>query len=220
MARLPRVVLPGVPLHIVQRGNNRCAIFHDERDYQFFLMCLQEGCEDHGCDVHAYVLMTNHFHMLLTPQAEEGPSNLMQFLGARYARYFNARHQRIGTLWQGRYRASIVDSDAYFLVCSRYVEHNPVRAGMVAHPADYRWSSYGHNGLGRADPLLRVHPLVESLGATPAERCAAYRAMFDEVLDDKTLGTIRDSTNRGRPLGKRPLPHVRRGSHPTESRAP
>ena len=195
MARLPRVVLPGFPLHVIQRGTNRCDIFRDEGDYQFFLTSLHEGCEAHGCAVNAYVLMTNHAHILLSPSTEDGPSKLMQFVGGRYALYFNHRYERIGALWQGRYKATIVDTDAYFLVCSKYVELNPVRAAMVRHPADYRWSSYGHNALGRPDPLVRLHPLLDSLGS------AAYLEMFAEELDEKTLATIRDCTNKGWALG-------------------
>lgn len=195
MARLPRVVLPGYPLHVIQRGTNRCDIFRDHGDYMFFLACLQEGCETHGCDIHAYVLMTNHAHILLSPATEDGPSELMQFVGGRYAQYFNHRYERVGALWQGRYKATIVDTEAYFLVCAKYVELNPVRAGMVRQPADYRWSSHAHNALGRSDPLVRLHPLLDSVGS------AAYLQMFDAPLDDKTLGTIRDCTNKGWALG-------------------
>lgn len=201
MARLSRVVVPELPLHVIQRGTNRCEIFLDERDYQFFLNCMQESCEEHGCDVHAYVLMTNHVHFLLTPRSESGPSALMHAVGSRYALYFNHRYDRIGTLWQGRYRGAIVDSDEYFFVCARYIELNPVRAGMVRAPADYRWSSYVRNALGRPDPLVRPHDLVDSLGNSLEERCAAYAAMFDAQIDDMTLGAIRESTNKGWALG-------------------
>jgi putative transposase len=201
MARPPRIVIPGQPMHLIQRGNNRCPVFGDDWDRHFFLTCMREGCDVCGCDVHAYVLMTNHVHALLSPRAEDGPARLMQFLGSRYAVYFNRRYERVGTLWQGRYRASIIDTEAYFLTCARYVELNPVRAGIVPHPAAYRWSSYAHNALGQRDPLVRPHPLIDSLGATAAERRAAYAALFDNPLNETSLATIRDSANRGLALG-------------------
>lgn len=201
MARLPRVVLPGMPLHLVQRGNNRCDIFRDDRDRRFFLACLQEGCEQHGCDIHAYVLMTNHVHVLLTPATEEGPARLMQVVGTRYVQYFNSRHQRIGTLWQGRYKAAVVDTEPYFLVCSRYIELNPVRAGMVSDPGDHPWSSYACNGLARSDSLIREHSVFESLGRTRRERCDAYAQMFADEIGPDTLDLIRTSTNKGWALG-------------------
>jgi len=196
MARLLRVVVPDVPLHVIQRGTNRCRIFHDPADYRFFLGCLQEGCAEHACDVHAYVLMTNHVHLLLSPRVEVGPSRLMQFVGGRYAQYFNRRYERVGALWQGRYKGTNVETDSYFLVCSRYVELNPVRAGMVVQPGDYEWSSYAHNALGQPDPLVRRHPLVEALGPTE------YVALFEDQLEPETLAAIRDATNKGWALGK------------------
>lgn len=201
MARLPRVVLPGLPLHVVQRGNNRCDIFRDDKDRRFFLVCLQEGCEEYLCDVHAYVLMTNHVHVLLSPRTEDGPPRLMQSVGTRYVQYFNSRYERIGTLWQGRYKATVVDTEGYFLVCARYIELNPVRAGMVSAPAAYAWSSYARNALAGRDPLVREHAVFESLGQTRQERCAAYTQMFAAQIDEGTLDVIRKSTNKGWALG-------------------
>lgn len=200
MARSFRPAVAGVPQHVVQRGNNRCDIFRDDRDRRFFLACLLEGCGQQLCEVHAYVLMTNHVHLLVTSRQEHGVARLMQSVGTRYVPHFNWRHERVGTLWQGRYKAALVDSAGYFFACSRYIELNPVRAGMVTRPGDFQWSSYRRNAEGRTDPLVRDHSLIESLGATPAERRAAYARMFDDDIDDATLGAIRDATNKGRAL--------------------
>nr|WP_305908179.1 transposase [Methylomarinum sp. Ch1-1]MDP4520991.1 transposase [Methylomarinum sp. Ch1-1] len=164
MSRLPRFVLPGQPQHVIQRGNNRHIIFVVEEDYQYYLSKLTEACEKHHCDIHAYVLMTNHVHLLITPYVGNGISKVMQSVGRYYVQYFNRRYQRTGTLWEGRYKATLLNSDQYFLVCSRYIELNPVRAGMVKSPEDYRWSSYRGNALNDDDPLLTNHCLYRSLG--------------------------------------------------------
>lgn len=201
MARLPRVVLQGMPQHVIQRGTARCNIFHDDRDRRFFLACLTQASSTYRCDVHAYVLMTNHVHVLLSPRGEQGLSKMMQVVGTRYVQYFNSRYSRIGALWQGRYKASIVDSDGYFFICTRYIELNPVRAGIVRQPGEFPWSSYGHNVLGRTDPLVREHSLFDSLGHTPRDRRAAYAEMFAGVIDDRTLQMIRESANKGWALG-------------------
>ena len=203
MTRLRQFDLPDVPHHVIQRGTDRCRIFRDDRDYRFFLNCLWDASERYHCDVHAYVLMTNHVHFLMTAHAERGLSKLMQSVGSRYVPYFNARHDRTGTLWQGRPRFTPVETDEYFLVCSRYIELNPVRAGMTSNPGDYPWSSYQHHALGLTDPLIRDHEIVKSLGRTLTERCAAYLALFDGTVDEAVLPAIRGATNHGWALGNK-----------------
>ena len=157
MARLPRFVIPDQPQHVIVRGNNRSEIFCADADYLFYLEKLQQACDKHDCIIHAYVLMTNHVHLLITPQTEEGLGKVMQMLGRYYVQYYNFTYQRTGTLWEGRYRATLIDSEAYLLTCMRYIELNPVRAGMVAHPSEYPWSSYRCNALGQANILVLPH---------------------------------------------------------------
>jgi putative transposase len=201
MARLPRFVLPGHPQHIIQRGNNRQPIFCCDADYCFFREKLTAACIQHGCAVHAYVLMTNHVHLLVTPQTEHAISKAMQSVGRYYVQYFNYTYQRTGTLWEGRYRATLLDTDQYLLTCYRYIELNPVRAGMVEDPADYLWSSYGFNAQRRPDPLVVPHALYQDLGRDPQERQAAYRALFQGQLDEGALAEIREATNKAWLLG-------------------
>jgi putative transposase len=203
MARLPRLEVPGMPHHVIQRGTNRCEIFRDDQDRRFFLNCFADACDRYHCDVHAYVLMGNHFHFLMTPQAEMGLSRTMQSVGSRYVPYFNRRHARVGALWQGRPRISPVDSEGYFLVCSRYLEMNPVRAGLVALPGSYPWSSFGHHALGHTDPLIRDHSIYLSLGPTAAERGVAYLALFEGALSADTIIRIREATNNGWAVGSK-----------------
>lgn len=170
MPRKPRFVLPGVPQHIIQRGNNREPCFYSAEHYRRYLELLKEAADRNDCCVHAYVLMTNHVHVLATPFSPHGVSHLMQDLGRKYVRAINHIYRRSGTLWEGRYKASLVDSEAYLLACMRYIELNPVRANMVVHPGEYRWSSYAANGQGQADALISPHPLYEQLGHDPLER--------------------------------------------------
>ena len=170
MARQPRFVLPGHPQHVIQRGNNRSVIFGAEEDYGFYLDRLREGCNKHGCDVHAYVLMTNHTHLLLTPHSENGIGKLMQYIGRYYVQYFNYQYRRTGTLWEGRYKATLLDSEQYLLTCYRYIELNPVRAAMVDHPREYPWSSYRFNALGEPDGVIIPHELYQQLGKDGPER--------------------------------------------------
>lgn len=203
MARPSRFFVPGYPQHVIQRGNDRAAVFFGTGDYVFYLECLGEACSRYGCDLHAYVLMTNHIHLLLSPVSENSMSRTMQWLGSRYAQFINWRRQRTGTLWEGRPRVSLVDTDEYFLACSRYIELNPVRAGMVARPEDYAWSSFGSNACGRYDPLVKAHPLYLSLGSGLRDRCDAYRALFDEQVDAARLSEIREAAQNGWPLGGR-----------------
>lgn len=201
MARLPRYVLPEQPQHVIQRGNNRCPIFASAADYKFFHDCLTNACVRHRCHVHAYVFMTNHVHMLMTPETAQGIGRTMQSVGRRYVRYFNDRYRRTGTLWEGRYRATLIDSQSYLLRCYRYIELNPVRAGQANHPADYQWSSYRANALGRRDALVMPHAEYAALGANDTDRRSAYRALFLDIIDEATLCHIRESTHKGWALG-------------------
>jgi putative transposase len=201
MARLPRFVLPGQPQHVIQRGNNRGDIFRAEADYRFYLEKLQAAADKHGCAIHAYVLMTNHVHLLLTPQAEDGIGRLMQTLGRHYVQFYNCCYRRTGTLWEGRYRATLIDSERYLLTCMRYIELNPVRGGMVERPSEYPWSSYRHNALGRPDPLLTAHAEYRRLGTSAEKRRTAYRQLFRNHIAQKTLDEIRYATNRAWVLG-------------------
>ena len=168
MARLPRLVIPGQPQHVIVRGNNRSEIFCVEADYRFYLEKLKLACEKHGCQVHAYILMTNHVHLLITPLEASSLSKTLQTLGRYYVQYFNYRYRRTGTLWEGRYKAALIDSDAYLLTCMRYIELNPVRAGMVADPSEYPWSSYPFNALGQPNDL--VTPYICLLYTSPSPR--------------------------------------------------
>lgn len=201
MARPPRLVVPDQPLHVIQRGNNRSVSFVAAEDYRYYGEVLCEASARARCAIHAYVMMGNHVHLLLTPADEGGPARMMQALGRRYVRYFNGRYARTGTLWEGRYRSTLVDSHSYFFACSRYIELNPVRARIVEHAAQYPWSSFHHNANGERDPLLTPHALYRGLGARPAERRAAYGALFEEHLGDDALGAIRRATNAGTVLG-------------------
>jgi putative transposase len=201
MARLGRYFLPDQPLHIIQRGNNRAPIFFCLADYALYLRFLGEAATAHGCAIHAYVLMTNHVHLLASPRDSASIPRTLQSLGRRYVAYINRRDQRSGTLWEGRYRAAAIDSEAHFLACCRYIELNPVRAGMVRFPRDYRWSSWAHHADGAADPLLTEHALYRGLGETPEERRHSYRALFRETLDPEFIAGLRNATNGGWALG-------------------
>jgi putative transposase len=201
MARLPRFYLPGQPLHVIQRGNNRDPIFASDEDCRFYLRCLQEAAEAQSLAVHAYVLMTNHVHLLVTPEADDSLSKTMQSIGRRYVQYFNYVYGRTGTLWEGRYKCTLIDSERYLLTCMRYIELNPVRADMVAHPSDYPWSSYQANGLGKEDVLVTPHALYQSLGRSDEERLSAYRQLFRAQLSKADVDAIRDATNKGWALG-------------------
>ena len=201
MARLPRFVLPGQPQHVIQRGNNRDIIFVAEEDYRFYLEKLQDACQKFGCVIHAYVLMTNHVHLLMTPDNENSISKVMQSLGRYYVQYFNHQYKRSGTLWEGRYKAALLDSDQYLLTCYRYIELNPVRAKMVEHPSDYPWSSYHCNGLGVKDGLITTHEMYRELGRSKEAREKAYRELFRHHIPEKTLTEIRSATNKAWVLG-------------------
>ena len=201
MPRRPRIHLDGVPLHIVQRGHSRQPCFFAAADYLAYLEWLSEAARCTGCQLHAYALMTNHVHLLLTPGDAQAVSAMMVALGRRYVPYINATYQRSGTLWEGRYKSSLIESESYLLTCMRYIELNPVRAGMCPDPAHYRWSSYRANALGEANPLLTMHSLFATLGADDASRQSAYRELFNQVLPDNTLNDIRLALNQTQPLG-------------------
>lgn len=189
-------------MHVIQRGNNRSAIFFAPADYRFYLGCLEDAMRRHGCAVHAYVLMTNRVHLLLTPAATDAVSLAMRDLGRCYVQqYVNKAYSRSGTLWEGRFKASLVDAEDYFLTCCRYIELNPVRAGLVSHPADYRWSSYRHHALDEPNSCLTPHPLFRRLGTSPEERRSAYQALFRCDLEEEQLRTIRSAANTGWPVG-------------------
>ena len=201
MARLPRFNIVGQAQHVIVRGNNREPIFYADEDYLFYLEKLKQACEKHECDLHAYVLMTNHLHLLITPNKEDGLSKAMQMIGRYYVQYFNNSYQRTGTLWEGRYKATLIDSDLYALTCYRYIELNPVRAKMVDHPAEYPWSSYRCNALGDSCDVITPHALYQALDKSQEKRQESYRGLFTSVIDDMTLDAIRDSTNKAWVLG-------------------
>ena len=201
MPRKPRFYLAKMPVHVVQRGNNRQDIFLKDNDRSVYLEWLQEAAERYGCTVHAYALMKNHVHILVSPDSKEGISRMMQYVGRRYVPYFNHAYGRSGTLWEGRYKASLIESDGYLLACMRYIELNPVRAKLVKSPADYRWSSFMANAYGRNNPLVEPHGVYLSLGADDKARRKAYREMFRAQLPDAELGAIRAAWQTGTPLG-------------------
>lgn len=201
MPRRPRLTLPNIPLHIIQRGNNRQACFFADEDYQLYLQWLREYSEKTECQVHAYVLMTNHVHLLLSSTKSDGAGSLMKALGQRYVQYVNRTYRRSGTLWEGRFRSCLTQEDRYLLKCHRYIELNPVRADMVEHPAEYRWSSYRSNAQGEADNLITAHPLYLALGVSETERQAAYRELFRYQLDPGLVDEIRKATNGNYALG-------------------
>jgi putative transposase len=201
MPRHPRPVIPEVPLHITQRGNNRQICFFGRADFMVYLQLLGVAARQAACQVHAYVLMTNHIHLLLTPNDERGPAVLMKSLGERYVRYVNRRYSRTGTLWEGRYRSCLVQSERYLMECQRYIELNPVRAALVTDPIDYPWSSYRCNAHGDKSPLVAHHELYNRLGHDVASRTVAYRALFDEVLGAAALKQLREATNGSLALG-------------------
>lgn len=201
MARLPRYFVQGIPLHIILRGNNRESIFGSDEDRRFFKDALLDAAQRHGLTVHAYVFMTNHIHVLASPATAQSVPKTLQSVGRRYVQYFNFRYQRTGTLWEGRYRATVVEAETYLFECMRYIELNPVRAGMVKHPREYAWSSYRANAEGRADELVHPHRLYRRLATDEDERRIAYRALVKAPMDAATLGAIRDCTNKGWALG-------------------
>lgn len=202
MARKPRFTLPGIPQHVIQRGNNREPCFFAVEDYHRYLDDLKEAADKNNAAIHAYVLMTNHVHLLVTPGQSFSISHMMQDLGRKYVRYINHCYHRTGTLWEGRYKASLVDSEAYLLTCMRYIEMNPVRANMVAHPGEYQWSSYMTNAQGKINQMIKEHPLYTALGKDVESKQYAYRELFRADMDKEELHEIRDALNQELVLGR------------------
>ncbi len=201
MPRRPRLILPEIPLHIIQRGNNRAVCFHAEDDFLFYLDWLARAAHESGCDIHAYCLMTNHVHLLLSADTPESPGALMKMLGQRYVQYINRTYRRSGTLWEGRFRSCLLQEEGYLLECHRYIELNPVRAAMVEHPAHYRWSSYRTNAQGETSPFIKPHPLYTALARNLETRQAAYRELFRYQLDPGLVDQLRSATNGNYALG-------------------
>jgi putative transposase len=201
MPRRVRFNLRDVPQHIIQRGNNRQATFFAEEDYRFYLDRLLEASRKYQCSIYAYVLMTNHVHLLASSERSYGLSLMMQHVGRYFVRYINRVHRRSGTLWEGRFRASLVDRETYFLRCCRYIECNPVRAHMVSTPGSYKWSSYPCHAFSVPDNLVTMHEQYDRLGVTPEDRQRAYQDLFRTELASSELGEIRDTANSGWPLG-------------------
>lgn len=194
--------MPGAPVHAVQRGHNRSAVFFEDIDYLEYLRCLKQAADECGCAVHAYVLMSNHIHLLLTPEHADSVGRLFQSIGRHYVRHINTTYQRYGGLWEGRYKSHVIESRSYLLSCMRYIEMNPVRAGMVDHPAKFRWSSYAANALGISNAILTTHSEYAALGKSSEDRLAAYRRLFDDensVADELLL--LRSALQTGTPLG-------------------
>jgi REP-associated tyrosine transposase len=201
MARKPRFNLPGIPQHVIQRGNNRAPCFFTDADYRFYLDHLRRASEKTDCMIHAYVLMTNHVHLLVTPARPFSVSDMMQSLGRRYVRYINQTYERTGTLWEGRYRASLVDSERYVLVCYRYIELNPVRAGMTQSAGEYHWSSHRATALGALDGVITAHDAYLRLGENDEARQRAYLALFHHQRNNSELDEIRSALNQELVLG-------------------
>ncbi len=201
MPRKPRFYLPGIPVHIVQRGHSREPVFFETADYQAYLNWFEEASHRYGCDIHAYVLMTNHIHILATPKEKESVSRMMQYIGRRYVPYINHTYGSSGSIWEGRYKASLIQDEEYLLSCMRYIELNPVRAAMVKSPGAYRWSSYGVNALGKENKIIKAHSLYKTLGRNAAQRREAYKSLFKAHVDEKELNEIRASWQTGTPLG-------------------
>ena len=200
MPRRPRMVVPGVPCHVITRGNDRKACFFSETDYNFYLDCLRDAMDRYAASLHAYVLMTNHVHLLITPEKTDSIAKVMQSIGRRYVQYINKRYRRSGTLWEGRYKSSLVLNERYVLACYRYIELNPVRACMVADPQDYLWSSYGINALGKNSDLLTMHQCYKELG-DEGNRCKNYRELC-KVYDKHAESQIRVASLFSIPMQK------------------
>jgi putative transposase len=202
MARLPRLTVPGYPHHVIQRGNNRQPIFASSADYEALLSMLEEHSQKAKVAIHAYVLMSNHFHLLPTPETAEGIPEMMQAVGRRYVRYFNQRQGRTGTLWEGRYKSTLIQAERYLLACMVYIDLNPVRAGLAADPAEYPWSSHAHYIGRRSDRIVTPHPLYWELGNTPFARDAAYGELVRAGIPVQQQQALTDSALRGWALGE------------------
>ena len=201
MARLPRLTVPNYPHHVIQRGTNQQRIVVDDLDRQRLLDLWQEHAQRCQVSIHAYVIMDNHFHLLATPETDNGLPLMMQSVGRSYVRYFNLRHKRVGALWEGRYRSNLIESERYLLTCMVYIDLNPVRAGMVAQPADFRWSSHRHHIGLASDKLVKQHALYWALGNTPFAREAGYAQMVQSGLERKAAEDLTQSAMKGWALG-------------------
>ncbi len=201
MPRKKRMYVPGVPGHVIQRGNDRNPCFFEEENYLFFLKCLEDAARRYDVAIHAYVLMTNHFHLLMTPSTKTGISRMMQLLGNRYVQYINKKYRRTGTLWEGRHKSCLVDAERYLLTCYRYIELNPVRAKMVEYPGDYRWSSYRYHATGSPSSIIQEHEVYMRIASTRMERMACYRELFTAGLGDRDVRDVRNAVAFSVPLG-------------------
>lgn len=201
MPRKPRFFLEGALVHAVQRGHNQAAVFFEDLDYLEYLRCLKHATETTGCLVHAYALMTNHIHLLVTPEAVDSVGRLFQSLGRQYVTHVNKTYRRRGTLWEGRYKSNVVQSDRYLLTCMRYIELNPVRARMVSKPGEYRWSSYSANAFGADNAIVNPHAEYLALGNSALDRQTAYQELFKLSFDAEELDLLRCAMHSGTPLG-------------------
>ena len=201
MPRKPRFFLAGVPAHIVQRGHSRNPVFLEISDYQTYLALLFDASRRYECEIHAYVLMTNHVHLLVTPGGKDGISRLMQAVNRQYVPYINFTYGTSGSIWEGRFKASLINDQEYLLTCMRYIELNPVRANMVQVPEEYRWSSYGCNANGDINGLITPHNIYKRLASCEKERLAVYKSLFTSHIDKNVITDIRKSCQTGTPLG-------------------
>ncbi len=201
MARLPRLFVEGMTQHVIIRSKNHANIFVNAEDYQFYLGCLEDAAARYRCAIHAYVLMPNHVHLLVTPEAKQSLSRTLQSIGRRYAQYYNQSFESSGSIWDSRYKATIIDSKTYLLTCMRYIELNPVRHELANHPKSYPWSSYKYNALGEKSPLLAPHKFYRKLGRSIEARQTAYRGLFRARLSKIDIEAIREATNKGWALG-------------------
>ena len=217
MARLPRLVVAGQAHHVIQRGTGRQLVFRSADDFSRMLELLADVARKFDLAIHAYVLMGDHFHLLLTPVDREGLSAGMQALGRSYVRYFNDRNGRVGALWEGRFKATLIESERYLFTCMSYIDLNPVRAALVVHPSKYAWSSYGHNTGIRPGPIVKEHPLFWALGNTPFARQAAYREIVDTGISLIDQAALTEATLKGWAFG---TPSYIQGLAPTLTRRP
>ncbi len=201
MPRRARIIIAGIPVHLIQRGNNRQPCFFDEQDRNNYMKWLAECAEESSCAIHAYVLMTNHVHLFLTPEKENSVAKLMKRLGQRYTQYINRKYQRSGTLWEGRFRSCIVQDEKYALICQRYIELNPVRAQIVPHPVEYPWSSYPAKAEGHFDNMIVPHDSYLKLGSSAEIRQKIYGKLFENQLNNEITDKVRHATNGNFALG-------------------
>ncbi|MBN2452922.1 MAG: transposase [Candidatus Omnitrophica bacterium] len=200
MPRQPRLVIPGYPHHVILRGNNKNAIFNSDNDRRFFINCIREAKEKTISKIYSYCLMTNHVHLIIAPSVENGLGNLIQSLGRKYVQYFNWAYKRTGTLWEGRFKSSLISNDKYLIACSIYIELNPVRANIVKKPGNYPWSSYSAKAEGAKDPLIEMDPIYMDLGKREEDRQLKYKELVKDVSPD-TVNLIRDATQKGGIIG-------------------